>query len=176
MCSDSGWLDRWMTGLIGCSWRCHSGNSGAFEERGSIAGSVGCRMQYLGPGCSFEEKPRASYRSHQEAPPFGWAPPEAPLHSWRSNSSATFCSRLLWGSGNCPASTLTSCGPIRRFHYPLSFGTGRGVESFVCFECMNVTTVCLLLTGLPWTCELTVFCVSLLQLSCYCCSQWWPRT
>lgn len=70
-----------------------------------------------------------------------------------------FCSRLLWGSGNCPASTFTSCSPIRRFHYPLSFGTGRGVESFVCFECMNVTTVCLLLTGLPWTCELTVFCV-----------------
>lgn len=57
-----------MAGLIRYSWRCPSGNSGAFEERGSKAGCVGCRMQYLGPGCSFEEKPRASYRSHQEAP------------------------------------------------------------------------------------------------------------
>lgn len=31
-------------------------------------------MQYLGPGCSFEEKPRASYRSQQEGPPLAEFP------------------------------------------------------------------------------------------------------
>lgn len=76
-----------MAGLIRCSWRCTSGNRGAFEERGSKAGCVGCRMQYLGPGCNFEEKPRASYRSQQERPP----PPLAEDLFPVAHSVAAYC-------------------------------------------------------------------------------------
>lgn len=92
---------------------------------------------------------------------------------WKTQDPCTEAS----GQHYCASREMDSAAVTTNVPLPPNYNIGGGKESLSsCFECMDVDTACLFLIGLPWMCELTVFCASSLRLSWYYYSQWWPRT
>lgn len=79
-----------------------------------------CRVQnaILGAGVQLWRKTQGLIQKPAGGPPFGWAPPEAPLHSWRSNSSATVLQSLTMRLRKLPSIYFHKLRPYQKVPLP----------------------------------------------------------